>query len=295
MDPQDRMSKLEEIVATLANSQKEICWAISPKGWNKLSQQVSDKVKDDGEHSANKSGGRGCNNSGFNTFGSLNSFVPKTMKIDFPRYNGRDEPTTLGVQDREELKHGIFSRFGPNQFEDPFNELIRLRQSGSVVDDQGNFEKLLAKTGSLSQERKVSIRTDVKANRPTSLTMAIGLAKPYETCDFSLKKPTNQAVRPMNPQRAAPNVPECNLTNAPSIKRMTTDDLAERRRKGLCFHYNERYVPSHNCAKLFRIEACWAEDDDDGGVVMEVDGASENATPEISLHSMAGVIAHETM
>ncbi|GMN58129.1 hypothetical protein TIFTF001_027216 [Ficus carica] len=164
MDLQDQMSKLEEIVAALANSQKEMLGHITER-MEQLHQQVSDKVKDDGEHSANKSGGRGGNNSGINAFGSLNSFVPKTMKIDFPRYDGRDEPTTwvcgaekyfslhdIRESDKvtlasfylkgdaqlwfqmlegeltyvtwEELEHGIFSCFGPNQFEDPFSELI---------------------------------------------------------------------------------------------------------------------------------------------------------------------------
>lgn len=55
-----------------------------------------------------------------------------------------------------------------------------------MVEYQGQFEKLLAKVGHLSQDRKVSycltglrdsIRTDVQANRPTTLTMAIGLAR----------------------------------------------------------------------------------------------------------------------
>lgn len=72
---------------------------------------------------------------------------------------------------------------------------------------QGHFEKLLAKVGHLSQDRKVScfltglrdsIRTDVQANRPTTLTMTIGLARLFEASNSDQKKLTSQSSRPIN-------------------------------------------------------------------------------------------------
>ena len=60
------------------------------------------------------------------------------------------------ICDMEDFKHGLFSRFGPNQFEDPFSELIKLYQTGSVLEYQGKFEKLLAKAGPLTQDLQVS-------------------------------------------------------------------------------------------------------------------------------------------
>ena len=57
----------------------------------KLNQQMSSK-NEMGDNSANKNGGRSCTGSGLKGSSSFNSFVPKTLKIDFPRYDGRDDP-----------------------------------------------------------------------------------------------------------------------------------------------------------------------------------------------------------
>ncbi|EXB30998.1 hypothetical protein L484_016859 [Morus notabilis] len=166
---QDRMAKLEETMAALATSQKEMLGHITER-MEQLSQQVSAKSKDEGEHSANKGGSRTSVNSGINQLGSLHNYVPKTLKIDFPRYDGRDDPTTwvcraekyfslheIVESDKvtlasfylesdaqlwfqileelvyvtwEDLKRGVFSRFSPN------NLKIRLVSSF-------NFDKLV--------------------------------------------------------------------------------------------------------------------------------------------------------
>ena len=92
------------------------------------------------------------------------------------------------------LQAWIVARFGPNQFEDQFSELIKLRQRGSMLEYQGKFERQLAMVGVLQQDRKVScfltglkdsIRTDVQVHRPTTLAMAIGLAKLYEARELA--------------------------------------------------------------------------------------------------------------
>ena len=57
------------------------------------------------------------------------------------------------------------------------------------MDYQGKFERLLARIGVLALDKKVScfvaglkdnICTDVQANRPSMITMAIGLARLYK-------------------------------------------------------------------------------------------------------------------
>ena len=49
----------------------------------------------------------------------------------------------------EDFTHRIVPRFGPNQFEDQFSELIKLRQHRSVLEYQGKFERQLARVGVL--------------------------------------------------------------------------------------------------------------------------------------------------
>ncbi|KAK0578199.1 hypothetical protein LWI29_006640 [Acer saccharum] len=170
--------------------------------------------------------------------------------------------------------------------------------TSTVIEYQTRFERVLAKVGNLAQDKKVScfmtglrdsIRTDVQAHCPSTLTMAIGLAKLYEARDQAQKKP-NQSV--VHSARPAPTSNNSNFSTTTTIKRMTPEELNERRRNGLCFHCNDKYSPGHNCAKLFRIEAYWEEGDND--VEMEIEEEADS-DPKISLHAMAGGHTSETM
>uniref|UniRef100_A0A453B8S2 Uncharacterized protein n=1 Tax=Aegilops tauschii subsp. strangulata TaxID=200361 RepID=A0A453B8S2_AEGTS len=39
------------------------------------------------------------------------------------------------------------------------------------------------------------------------------------------------------------------------FRRLTSAELLERRRQGLCFNYDEPYTPGHVCPRLFYLEA----------------------------------------
>ena len=67
---------------------------------------------------------------------------------------------------------------------------------------------------------------------------------------------------------------------APIIKKMTIEELSERRKQGLCFHYYDRYTLGHICKKLYMIEASWECEDDD--VVMEIEEGDDKTEPKIS-------------
>ncbi|KAF9615490.1 hypothetical protein IFM89_023859 [Coptis chinensis] len=80
------------------------------------------------------------------------------------------------------------------------------------------------------------------------------------------------------------------------VRRLSQAELQERCNKGLCYNYNEKFVPGHRCKKLFVIESCY--DEEDGDIIMNEDdtiheGLSE--LPEISLHAISGSRAPETM
>ncbi|KAI9190886.1 hypothetical protein LWI28_000257 [Acer negundo] len=111
------------------------------------------------------------------------SYVPKTVKIDFPSYEGKGDPSIwLSKVEQFFRLHDI-----------PEND----QQTGTVQDYQDKFEKLLAKVGPLEQPRQVSsfvdglrdsIHTDVRANKPQTLATTIGLARLYEACDLGHRK-----------------------------------------------------------------------------------------------------------
>lgn len=107
-------------------------------------------------------------------------FVQRHVKLDFPRFNGEQDPTTWvcraeqffrfqGTSEAEktalasfhlkgeaqlwfrvlpsegrDVGWAEFTRFGPNQFYDPFGELTKLQQEGSVREYQKRFESLLS-------------------------------------------------------------------------------------------------------------------------------------------------------
>ena len=140
----------------------------------------------------------------------------------------------------------------------------------------------------------MKIRTDVQAHHPTTLTMAIGLAKLYEARELAQRKMTTIQQRTFN-QQPKVGIQNNNPPSAPTVRKMTPAELSERRKRGLCFHCNNKYNPGHKCAKLFHIKACWEDYDEDGDIQMEIEDVCENATPKISLHAMARDQAPETM
>ncbi|KAL5581131.1 hypothetical protein UlMin_013573 [Ulmus minor] len=92
---------------------------------------------------------------------SFNGFVPKTLKIDFPRYDGRDDPTMWlckaekyftrhEITDFDKVLLASFHLEGDAQlWFQILEELIKLRQTRTVVEFQTKFERLLARVGSL--------------------------------------------------------------------------------------------------------------------------------------------------
>ncbi|KAK2655599.1 hypothetical protein Ddye_008651 [Dipteronia dyeriana] len=165
---EDRVQKLEEKFEMLSRSQKKLFSQVVGQV-ERLSQQISGKQTIEiGETSTNN----GCKFRVTNSKGSglHKQFRPRPVKLDFPRYDGKDDLTMWLCRAEKEL--------------------IQLRQTGMVVEYQARFEKLLAKVGSFAPHKKVRcfvtglkarIRTDEQANLPSTLTMAISLARLFET------------------------------------------------------------------------------------------------------------------
>jgi hypothetical protein len=259
------------------------------------------------------------------------------VKLDFPRFNGEEDPTSwvcraeqffrfqgtheeykatlasfhlegeaqlwfqiLLREGREigwtEFKEGVFARFGPTQFYNPFGELTKLQQERSVREYQAKFESLLSKVGPLLQNQQVScfvsglnkvIKADVTVGRPLTLTSTIGLARVYEAHNMAMKKhPLLETRRP--PVSTRPPMSQQPLP----IKRLTPEELKERQEKGLCFKCNEKYGPEHRCKRLFMIEA-YLREEEDGEEITQVQ--EEEVIPEISLHAMTRKDNPETM
>ncbi|KAF2311720.1 hypothetical protein GH714_026362 [Hevea brasiliensis] len=240
-----------------------------------------------------------------NSSGATSSYTPKMVKLDFPRFDEKEDATSWVCRaeqffqfhrtpDEDRVEIASFHMIGDAN-------CAKLQQQGTVQSYQVQFEKLLAKVGDLSQARQVScfvsglapaIRTDVQANRPKSLSEAIALARLFEARNsatgkgFSATRTTHQA-----PRQSPTNSPQPATGN---IKRLTWDELNERKRLGLCFKCNEKFGPGHRCKKLFSIQAVLEDSDDDADMEIEEHDPTEEI-PAISLHAIAGFEGPETM
>jgi hypothetical protein len=96
-----------------------------------------------------------------------------------------------------------------------------------------------------------------------------------------------------------PPLPSAHLARNRSlaIKKLSPAKLSDRRSRGLCFNYDDKFSPGHRCKKLFLIEGIY----EDGEGSMEEDSAKEqwpedNAdVPKISLYAISGIQSLQTM
>ncbi|CAA0822121.1 Unknown protein, partial [Striga hermonthica] len=83
---------------------------------------------------------------------------------------------------------------------------------------------------------------------------------------------------------------------ATEVKRLTEEEMARRREKGLCFRCEEMYMPGHRCKQNFLIE--FMDSDEEEPVIeeeREVEVEVLNDEAEISVHAMAGTKGPRTM
>lgn len=206
-------------------------------------------------------------------------------------------------------------RFGPPLGTNHLSDLARLQFRGSVADYQETFQARLAHAGFLTPEQQVQlftgglpdpIRTDVELHAPADLQCAMALARAYER-----RAATAQAIPSHSnwpPQRQAQNFPSASTPAAPSqqlaivpaahpppkpFKRLSPQEMAERRRQGLCYNCDEPYVRGHKCPRLFYLEVTDFDDNDDS--VPPEHEQHEEQPPLISLHAIAGIFTNETM
>ncbi|XP_043817044.1 uncharacterized protein LOC122724910 [Manihot esculenta] len=256
------------------------------------------------------------------------SFVPKYTKLDFPRYNGTEDPLGWISRCQHFFKHqstpddeqvGLASyhlegivqlwylqliqdvpnptwvefvdqcnlRFGPPIRSNKLGELAKLKQTGTVEDYQTKFEILVSRAGTLGSNQKVQlyisglqeyIAVEVELHQPKDLATAMSMSRLYE------RKLYSKSVAQREVRRPAPLSEHC---PGRTIKRLTPDEMDERRKKGLCFNCDEPFVRGHQCKRLFLIDL------DDGS---KSDAKSDSdSPPEISLHAITGTRNSQSM
>lgn len=330
----ERISRLENEVASLKSDMQaqmqQILAAVNTLAMGKNQREG------ESSHSNYMSGGGRPNGEG-----SSGSYLPRLVKLEFPRYNGEDDPTSwicradqffsfhqTPEEDRVPLasfnlegdaqlwfqlmkeehtvvtwadfKEGLHNRYGPTQFQDFFGELSKLQQTSSVRDYQTQFERLLVRVGRLSTEHQIgcftsglkdTIRAEVQASKPSSLTAAIGLARLFEARNQATKRPLSLDIK--KPANSRSTTGE-NRSTLPT-KRLSPAEMKERRDRGLCYNCNDKFSPGHRCKRLFVIEGVWPNGEDEPEEPQDHQDVQDEEIPEISLHAIAGTQAPQTM
>jgi hypothetical protein len=144
--------------------------------------------------------------------------------------------------------------------------------------------------GTFLRGLKVEISLDVCKFKPRTLRATIKFARMREDELNHMNKPMYSDISkysPKPPWESSPTTtPPSPKTTGSQVKKLSWDEMQQRREKGLCFNCNEQYTPGHRCAvsRLFIIEA-EADDNDspEGEAIPDEDDDSRN--PTISLHA----------
>jgi hypothetical protein len=158
-------------------------------------------------------------------------------------------------------------------------ELAECRRTGTV-EYQNRFQELLPCAGPLEERQRVQLFTGgllpplshaVRIHNPQSLAAAMSLARQVELMELhrapapAQTRPAARGIlpppppRPVPPALPAPHVPlalPAPVGTAPGRgegRRLSIEEMAERRRLGLCFNCNDKYSRGHNrfCKRIF--------------------------------------------
>ena len=220
----------------------------------------------------------------------------------------------------EEFRTLCQQRFGPPLSTNHLSNLACLPFTSTVDAYMEAFEARAAHAGRLSSGQKAKlftgglpdhIRVDVELHDPQDLQRAMHLARAYERRNA----PAPLAL-PAPPRRRSTKVPNTFPASASSsstppapaaavqrpFKRLSPEEMADRRKQGLCYNCDEPYVRGHKCARLFYLEV-------NDYIVKEPDDADDDKAaplgtdqppfdpdaPLISLSAITGICASDTM
>lgn len=143
------------------------------------------------------------------------------------------------------------------------------------------------------------IRDMVMILKPLSLPQAINIAKLQESTlerqKLGTKMPPkaySQNPQPLRTVRAVPMEPVRGLMEPRTTitKRLSREEMEDRKMRGLCVNCDEKYVYGHKCKKVFCIEGV----ENPYPKITEVENEEEEEV-QVSLHAMVGQITPETI
>ncbi|XP_042946164.1 uncharacterized protein LOC122279545 [Carya illinoinensis] len=197
-------------------------------------------------------------------------------------FQGLDESGLLTEWD--DFVNALLICFGPSSYDDPVEQIIRLRQMGSVEEYKTAFELIANRLRHLDESDKLScfisglkddICLTVKMFNPHTLLTAYRLDRIQEEKLSLHKKPNPRPNLPQNVEPASfkyqpPQNPNPSENHQPynkaivPVQKISPNQMKIRREKDLCYHCDSKWHPGHRCnsPKLYLIEEV-VEDDEE--------------------------------
>nr|GEV55336.1 retrotransposable element Tf2 [Tanacetum cinerariifolium] len=260
--------------------------------------------RDNGGHNRANTGG---------TYGRL-------TKIEFPKFDGEDVLSWLYivnnffdmdniVEDEQKIRLVSMHMFGKAL--NWHQHFMRIPDSFEALLNKVNLDDSCAISlfiGGLKEEITYAMRMF----KPTSLTEVFSLSKLQEASNSVTKGkhsasfgPTKNTVFGSTNQRGGGNgtriVPVQSTTVTPNrpFKKLTQQELEEKRAKNLCFYCDQKYSPGHKCnGQMYFLEIVAYEEEGnnvDCQIFEQENMCEEEIMPQVSFNAMTGVPSYQTM
>ena len=163
----------------------------------------------------------------------------------------------------ETFVRAIQVKFGPSSYDDPMETLTMLKQTTTVAAYKSQFEMLSNRIRNLPKSHKLScflsglrdeIRLAVRMQNPRTLSATFGIAKIQDEYLFTCKKvyrPFHESSK-INWQESLMKKHDSKAESSTKvpIQKITSTQIEERRKKGLCYYCDEKWQPKHKCKGL---------------------------------------------
>ncbi|PKU77049.1 putative mitochondrial protein [Dendrobium catenatum] len=225
------------------------------------------------------------------------------------------------VRTWRDFKEAIRERFRGSSPWEISEQFYALTQEGTVEEYRKKFESLVGDMEGLSNSTlggnfmkglKPEIRDAVKVMRPRDLREAMELAQLVENQKTNARSwrnnhsggPTRTTTTYLAPKGPSPSVPresgkeKSGVTRtAGSFKKLTEEEMQEKRAKGLCFRCEEKFVPGHRCKDraLRALTVYIDEAPEEGDDSEEEQSDPQLEVAEVSLNSVMGFTPSHTM
>ncbi|GJS90674.1 reverse transcriptase [Tanacetum coccineum] len=182
-------------------------------------------------------------------------------------------------------------------YEDPMVELKNLRQTTTVQVYHDLFEGLMNKV-KLTESYAISLFI---GGLRDEINIAVRMFKPTKLTDTGI---VNTNVNSNGGNSGKNMTPAQNSTNVPNkpFKRLTQQELEEKRAKHLCFYCDKKYMPEHKCSgQVFSLKVVVVDVEEDGDLLLTEERvvntyhSTVDEQPLISLNALSGVNTYRTM